>query len=82
MTKEFREQYALLAGIEGTLSEGVRGPHLRRTRYNGLAKTRLQHLLTATAINLKRIFRWLVGIPMDATRVSRFAWVMAESVSG
>ena len=45
------------AGIEGTLSRGVRGMGLRRSRYLGLARTHLQHLLTATAINLGRLGR-------------------------
>jgi transposase len=30
------------AGIEGTLSEGIRAHGLRRARYIGLAKTHLQ----------------------------------------
>ena len=38
-TAEFREQYHARAGIEGTVSQGVRLGDLRRTRYRGLAKT-------------------------------------------
>lgn len=55
-TIDYKEEYARRAGIEGTLSEGVRAHGLRRARYIGLAKTHLQHLMTATAINFKRIF--------------------------
>jgi hypothetical protein len=49
-TIEFKEQYAKRAGIEGTLSQGVRAFDLRRSRYIGLAKTHLQHILIAAAI--------------------------------
>jgi transposase len=58
-TVEFQEQYAPRAGIEGTLSQGVRAFDLRRARYMGLAKTHLQHILIATAINLVRVVAWL-----------------------
>jgi len=72
-TQEFKERYAIRAGIEGTISQGVRVFDLRRSRYIGLAKTHLQHVLTATAINVSRLLAWLMGIPLDGTRVSRFA---------
>jgi transposase len=58
-TVEFQEQSAKRAGIEGTLSQGVRACDLRRSRYSGLAKTHLQHILIATAINLVRVVAWL-----------------------
>src|SRR4029450_12258724 len=48
---EGKAQYAQRAGIEGTLSQGVRAFGLRRSRYWGLAKTHLQHVATAAAIN-------------------------------
>lgn len=75
-TADYQADYALRAGIEGTLSEGVRAHGLRRTRYAGLAKTHLQHLMTAIAINCKRIHRWLQGVPQAATRTSQFAKLM------
>ena len=46
---------------------------LRRSRYLGLAKTRLQHLFTAIAINLVRFDAWLNKVPHAKTRTSRFA---------
>jgi transposase len=58
-TVEFKEHYADRAGIEGTLSQGMRAFDLRRSRYIGLAKTHLQHILIATAINLVRVVAWL-----------------------
>ena len=78
-TTEFKEEYALRAGIEGTISEGVRAHGLRRARYIGLAKTHLQHLMTAAAINFKRIYNYLNGTPQETTRTSQFAKLMASS---
>jgi transposase len=60
-TEAFKKQYAHRAGIEGTLSLGVRSFDLRRTRHLGLAKTHLQHILVACAINLARLARWIHG---------------------
>jgi hypothetical protein len=37
-TAEWKAEYAARAGVEGTLSQGVRGFRLRRCRYIGLAK--------------------------------------------
>ena len=61
------------AGIEGTLSQGIRAFGLRRTRYWGLAKTHLQHVAIAAAINIDRIVAWLDAHPRAQTRTSRFA---------
>jgi transposase len=65
--------------VEGTLSQGVREFGLRRCRYIGLAKARLQHVATAAAINVNRISDWLGGVPRAATRTSRFARLAACS---
>jgi len=72
-TEAFRERYAARAGIEGTHAQAVSRCGLRRCRYVGLAKTRLQHVLTAVAINLVRIAEWCAGTPVAKTRRSRFA---------
>ena len=69
--------YAHRAGIEGTLSQAVRAFGLRRTRYRGLAKTSLQHVATAAAMNVERITAWLTGQPREKTRTSRFAELAA-----
>lgn len=62
---------------KGTISQGVRrvpsGRGLRRCRYCGLAKTTLQHLATAAAINLDRLVAWFDEMPQAKTRKSRFA---------
>jgi transposase len=72
-TAEFRKQYAQRSGIEGTISQGTRAFGMRAARYVGLAKTRLQILATATAINLHRLFDFWTEVPRAVTRVSAFA---------
>lgn len=79
-TEQFKQEYALRSGIEGTISQGIRGFALRDCRYIGLAKTHLQHILTATAINLNRIVAWLEGIPLAKTRKSHFALLTDATV--
>ncbi len=70
---EFKQQYALRAGVEGTVSQAVRGFEIRQCRYVGLAKTHLQHILSAAAINVVRAVNWLEGVPLAKARQSRFA---------
>ena len=72
-TATFKAQYAARAGIEGTISQGTRTGDLRRSRYIGLAKTTLHHLLLATGINLLRVCAWLADVPRSRTRRSAFA---------
>lgn len=71
-TAEFKQRYAKRAGVEGTLSQGTRRFELRRSRYIGLAKTHLQHIATAAAMNLTRLISWLSGVPQAKTRTSPF----------
>lgn len=72
-SKEGKQLYNKRAGVEGTISQGVRAFGLRKMRYRGLAKTHLQHIATAAAINLDRLVAWFDGIPRGNTRTSRFA---------
>ena len=72
-TPEFKEQYKARAGIEGTISQGTRAFGLRRSRYRGFPKTRLQHIITACAINLVRVWEWWTGTYTFGTRPERFA---------
>lgn len=72
-TEPFREQYAARAGIESAHGQAIRRCGLRRSRYIGMAKTHLQHLITAAAVNLVRLGDWWNGIPLAPTRCSRFA---------
>ena len=72
-TTEFIQRYAVRAGIEGTLSQAISIMGFRKARYIGLAKTHLQHLLTAAALNVIRAMAWLNEIPLAQTRQSHFA---------
>jgi transposase len=72
-SEEGKQGYKRRAGVEGTLSQGVRGYGLRCARYRGVEKTHLQHVATAAAINVDRIVAWLDERPRATTRTSRFA---------
>ena len=76
-TDEGRNRYAARAGVEGTLSQGIRAMGLRRSRYRGLDKTRLGHVATAAALSTDRAAAWLRGRPLAPTRTSRFAALAA-----
>ncbi len=69
----WKRRYRVRAGIEGTLSQGVRAFGMRRSRYIDLAKTGLQQVCTAAAMNVSWIVNWLDGRPRAKTRVTRFA---------
>ncbi|WSZ73233.1 transposase (plasmid) [Streptomyces chartreusis] len=69
-TDEWKDRYAIRAGVEGTISQAVRVTGLRRTRYRNLPATRLGHVFAATALNIIRIDRWLTGTPLGGTRTS------------
>ncbi len=71
-SEAFKEQYALRAGIEATLSQGIRAFELRRSRYIGLAKTHLQHVLIAAAMNFVQVGLWFTQTPRAKTRLSAF----------
>ena len=72
-TATFKAAYAKRAGIEGTIALATEPYGLRRTRYIGLAKTHLQNIFTALAINLARVVAWWAGKPRAQTRVTKFS---------
>jgi transposase len=76
-SEEGRQLYATRAGIEGTLSQGVRGCGLRHSRDIGLAKTHFQQGASAAALNFDRLAAWFMPRPRAQTRVSRFAALVA-----
>jgi transposase len=55
------------------LSQAVRVSDLRQSRYFGLPKTHLQHVITATAITVRRLVSWLIEPSLRPTQISRFA---------
>ncbi len=71
-TREFTQVYAKRAGIEGTISQGVRTMGMRRSRYIGQEKTHLQHIATGAALNMVRCMAWFSGLPRAQTRRSAF----------
>src|SRR6266498_4082342 len=72
-TKHWRADYALRAGVEGTIRQAIAVTGLRRARYRGLAKTHLEHVYCAVALNLIRLDAWWNGHPLDRTRTSHLA---------
>ncbi len=76
-TPEFRTVYAKRAGVEGTIAQAVRTCEMRRARYIGSKKLRLQALLTATAMNVLRACAWLAEERPASTPTSRFAKLVA-----
>lgn len=77
MTLPFKERYAKRSGIEGTISQGSRAFGIRDCRYRGDAKTHLQHLLIAIAINVTHLFSWYMEATPFKHRVSHFAALAA-----
>ena len=73
-TPEFRQDYCRRAGIEGTISQDVRTCDARYSRYIGLAKTHLQQIAAAVALNCARLADWFLPIARPKkTRLSHFA---------
>jgi len=73
---DWLKRYGRRAGVEGTLSQGIRACGLRRSRYVGLAKAHLQHVLTAAAMNIASLDAWFQGLPRAQTRRSTFQTLM------
>jgi transposase len=72
-TDAFRAEYALRSGVESLMSQGMRAFDLRKARYIGCARTHLQHLLIAVAINLVRFIAWVREPHPTPPRRSAFA---------
>ena len=65
--------------MEGTFTQANRRCELRQAWYIGLAKTHLQQVLTAVALNLRRALAWLAEVPRVETRTSAFARLLGAS---
>jgi hypothetical protein len=70
-TDTWRRTYNSRAGIEGTISEAVRGPNLRHARYRGTAKQHLQNVFAAMANNIGRPAAWYDTTPTTPRRPTR-----------
>ncbi|MEU3462915.1 IS1182 family transposase [Streptomyces sp. NPDC006733] len=70
-TGTWRAKYALRAGIEGTINQALDVTGIRRARYRGLPKVRLQHAFSATALNVVRLDAYWSDQPLGRVRTSR-----------
>jgi transposase len=69
-SRDWKARYSTRAGVEGTMGQSTHVTGIRRARYLGLDKTRLEHLAAATAINVIRVDAWYCGRPLDRTRTT------------
>jgi IS5 family transposase len=72
-TRPWRKRYAVRAGAEGTIQQGLADTGLRRSRYRGLAKTHLEHAYQAVALNLIRLHAYWTGHSLDRHRTSHLS---------
>jgi len=72
-SKDWQDDYKRRAGIEAAISQAVTVTGIRRARYRGLAKTRLEHVYAAVALNLWRLDAYWNDTPIDRTRSSHLA---------
>jgi transposase len=80
-TDAFQAEYARRAGIEGTISRGIRSTRLRRTRYISLTRVRLGHILTAVGLNVLRLGEWFLETARAKTRITPFGRLMAAGAA-
>jgi hypothetical protein len=73
MEDEWKQRYATRAGIENTIHQSVAVTGIRRSRHTGLPKTRLAHVLAATALDLTRLDAWWTSTPTNQPRTSHLA---------
>jgi transposase len=72
-TEDWNKDYALRAGVEGTIRQADAVTGIHRARYRGLAKTHADHVNSAVALNLIRLDAWWNGHPLDRTRTTHLA---------
>jgi hypothetical protein len=63
----------LRAGVKGTIRQAVAVTDMHHARYRGLAKTHLEHVCSAVALNLLRLHAWWNGHALDRTRTTHLA---------
>ena len=72
-TRSWQVKYRLRARVEGTIGQAVAVTGTRRARYRGLAKTHLEHVYSAAALNLIRVDAYWNDQPLDQHRTSHLA---------
>ncbi|WP_411129977.1 transposase [Streptomyces sp. x-19] len=66
-----RAEYALRAGTEGTVSQALDITGIRQARFRSLPKVLLQHVFSATAINIIQLDTHWTDQPLHRVRTSR-----------
>jgi transposase len=69
-SQQWKDRYKIRAGVEGTMRQATHVTGIRRARYLGLDKTRLEHYAAAASVNLIRLDAWWNSRPLDRTRTS------------
>jgi hypothetical protein len=69
-SQQWKDRYKIRAGVEGTIQQATHVTGIRRARYLGLAKTRLEHYAAAASVNPIRLDAWWTGRPLHRTRTS------------
>jgi hypothetical protein len=64
-TRQWKDRYAIRAGVEGTVRQATAVTGIRTARYRGLHKTTLEHAAAAAAINLTRLDAWWTSDPLN-----------------
>jgi transposase len=72
-TRDWQKDYALRAGVEGTIRQAAAVTDIHHARYRGIAKTHLEHVYSATALNLLRLDAWWNGHALDRTRTTHLS---------
>jgi Transposase DDE domain len=80
-TEAFQAEYGRRAGIEGTISRETRSMRLRRTRYIGLRRVHLGHILAAVGLNVWRLGECFLETSRAKTRITPFARLMAAGAA-
>lgn len=71
--RDWQADYAIRAGVEGTIRQAAAVTDSHHARYRGLDKTRLEHVNSAVALNLLRLDAWWNDKPLDRSRTSHLA---------
>ncbi|MEO3781564.1 transposase, partial [Micromonospora sp. B11E3] len=72
-SNNWQDKYKLRAGVEATINQALDITGIRHARYHGIAKTRLQHVFSATALNLVRLHAWWTERPLPTARTSNLS---------
>jgi hypothetical protein len=75
--RDWQADYALRASVEGTIRQALAVTDSRHARYRGLAKTHLEHVYSAIALNLIRLNAWWHGRPLDRRHTSHLELALA-----